>query len=84
LDRALLNSIESAEMKKSDDTNNNPTEEERPLWGAAAIGQVINRNPRQTHHLLASGCIKSARKVGGRWTAIPAALRAEFGSGETA
>ena len=29
-------------------------------WGAEAIGAVIGRNPRQTHHLLTRGEIKSA------------------------
>jgi hypothetical protein len=53
---------------------------DKPVWGAAAIGQIINRNPRQTHHLLASGNIKSARRIGGRWVANSAALRREFGA----
>jgi hypothetical protein len=52
---------------------------DKPVWGAAEIGRVINRNPRQTHHLLTSGHIKSARRVGGRWVANVAALRREFG-----
>src|SRR5262249_28746710 len=43
-------------------------------WGAAAIGKVINRTPRQTHHMLTRGYIKSARRIGGRWCASPAAL----------
>jgi len=50
------------------------------VWGAAAIGGIINRNPRQTHHLLSSGLIKSARRIGGRWVANAAALRREFGA----
>ena len=50
-----------------------------PVWGAAEIGRIINRNPRQTHHLLTSGHIKSARRIGGRWVANIAALRREFG-----
>jgi hypothetical protein len=29
-------------------------------WGAEAIGAVIGRNPRQTHHLPTRGEIKSA------------------------
>jgi len=49
-------------------------------WGAAAIGRIINRNKRQTHFLLSEGHIKSARKVGGRWCASPAALLKEFGA----
>jgi hypothetical protein len=51
-----------------------------PVWGADAIGVLIGRDARQTHHLLNSGQIKSARKVGGRWTANPVALRKEFGA----
>ena len=50
------------------------------IWGSDAIGALIGRNSRQTHHLLNSGQIKSARKVGGRWTANPVALRKEFGA----
>ena len=50
------------------------------VWGAVAIGEIINRNPRQTHHLLTSGHIKSARRIGGRWCASPAALLKEFGA----
>jgi hypothetical protein len=50
------------------------------VWGAVAIGEIINRNPRQTHHLLTRGHIKSARRIGGRWCASPAALLKEFGA----
>jgi hypothetical protein len=35
-------------------------------WGAEAIGAVIGRNPRQTHHLLTRGEIKSAKN----WSAV--------------
>jgi hypothetical protein len=52
---------------------------DKPVWGAAEIGRVINRNPRQTNHLLASGAIKCAKKMGNQWVALPSALRAEFG-----
>ena len=52
----------------------------KPVWGAKAIGEIINRNPRQAFHLLSGGHIKSARQVGGRWTAIPSALLKEFGA----
>jgi hypothetical protein len=57
----------------------NRDDSDRPVWGAAAIGRIINKNPRQTHHLLGRGLIKSARQVGHQWTAIPSALRREFG-----
>jgi hypothetical protein len=33
------------------------------LWGAEAIGKPINRNKRQTHHLLTRGEIKSASRA---------------------
>jgi len=49
-------------------------------WGAEAIGAVIDRNPRQTHHLLTRGEIKSAKKVGGRWVVSRAALLRELGA----
>ena len=49
------------------------------VWGARDIGAVINRTERQTHHLLTRKQIKSARKVGGRWSAGIPALKAEFG-----
>ena len=55
-------------------------ESDRPVWGAAAIGRLINKNQRQTHHLLARGLIRSARRVGHQWTEIPSALRREFGA----
>jgi hypothetical protein len=53
---------------------------DKPVWGARAIGEIINRNPRQAFHLLTNGHIKSARQVGGRWTAVPSALLKEFGA----
>jgi len=49
-------------------------------WGAEAIGAVIGRNPRQTHHLLTRGEIKSAKKVRGRWVVSRAALLCELGA----
>jgi hypothetical protein len=39
-----------------------------PIWGAAAIGRVIGRNPRQTFFLLESGLLP-AKKIGARWVA---------------
>ena len=48
--------------------------DERPdiVWGAAAIGRVINRSPRQTFWLLETGEIP-ARKINNLWSASPAA-----------
>jgi hypothetical protein len=57
-----------------------PNSLDKPVWGAVAIGEIINRTPRQTHHLLTRGHIKSARRIGGRWCASPAALLKEFGA----
>jgi hypothetical protein len=52
---------------------------DKPVWGALAIGEIIGRSERQTHHLLSRGSIKSAKRIGGRWCATPSALRREFG-----
>jgi hypothetical protein len=46
---------------------------------ATGIAREINQTPRQVYHLLATGAIKSARQVGGRWCADRNALRREFG-----
>lgn len=54
--------------------------ENQPLdlvWGAAAIGEVINRTPRQAIHLLEKNQLP-ARKSGGRWVASRRKLRAHF------
>jgi hypothetical protein len=45
------------------------------LWGVDAIAAEINRSPRQTYHMLAKGALP-ARKVGNRWVASRAKLRA--------
>jgi len=39
-----------------------------PVWGVEAIGKVIGRNHRQTHHMLSRGLLP-AKRVGGRWVA---------------
>jgi hypothetical protein len=49
------------------------------VWGADAIGAVIGRTKRQVFHLLGSGAIKSAKRIGGRWVASRAALLRELG-----
>jgi hypothetical protein len=62
-----------------DESVNDPGES--PVaWGCEAIGKIINRSPRQTHHLLAKNQIQCAKKVGGRWVAGKAALLREFGA----
>ena len=50
------------------------------VWGADEIGRVIDRTGRQTNHLLATGQIKSAKKIGGRWVANRLALLREMGA----
>jgi len=52
------------------------------LWGAEEIARVINRTPRQTHHLLHRGAITAAKKVGGRWCADRNGLRRQFSDGD--
>lgn len=50
----------------------------RKLWGAEAIGAAINRNPKQTYHLLSKGLIRSAKRIGERWVADEDDLQREF------
>lgn len=70
---------DTANLYKS--VNDSKPAENNFAWGADEIGNVIGRNPRQTHHLLAGGQLKSAKKVGGRWVANISALLREFGAG---
>jgi hypothetical protein len=49
-------------------------------WGAEEIGRAIRRNKRQTHHLLTTGQIKSAKKLGGRWVISRSALLRDMGA----
>lgn len=46
---------------------------DRPIWGAEAIGRVINRPERVTFHLL-NRRLLDADKVGNRWTSTPRRL----------
>ncbi len=48
------------------------------VWGAAAIGAVISRDPRQTYYLLENGLIQSAKRIGRQWVANEDDLRREF------
>jgi len=58
------------------------TEKVRIVWGARAIGGVIDRTERQTHYLLETGAIRAARKASGnprsQWCASIAGLREQF------
>ena len=71
-------------MSITDNVNSvqEPNVDNGPLaWGVEEIGRVIGRTPRQTHHILTRGQIKSARKVGGKRVANREALIREL-SGE--
>jgi hypothetical protein len=64
--------------------NRNPSsatdgEQPRVVWGAANIGRVIDRNPRQAFHMLKKGQIRCARKVGALHCAPLDGLLEEFG-----
>jgi hypothetical protein len=48
--------------------------DDRKLWGAAAIGEFLELSERQAFHLLKQGAIP-ARKVGGRYLSTPRLLR---------
>jgi len=47
------------------------------VWGVKAIAAEINRNERQTFHLLENGHLP-AKKVGGRWVSSRTKLRGVF------
>jgi hypothetical protein len=48
------------------------------IWGAAAIGRAMGKTTRQAFHLLETGQLKGARKVGARWVITQRALMANF------
>lgn len=49
------------------------------IWGAEAIAKVLNlKSRRQAFHLLESGTVPSARKVGRLWVASRRRLREHF------
>lgn len=45
------------------------------IWGAAAIGEYLGLNKKQTFHLLENGRLP-AKKVGARWLCSKAKLQA--------
>jgi hypothetical protein len=51
---------------------------DRPVWGAEAIGQVINRTRRETYHLLNSGKL-DATKCGAQHVSTPRRLLRSLG-----
>jgi hypothetical protein len=46
---------------------------DRPVWGAEAIGRVINRSTSETFHLLNKKRV-DASKIGKIWTSTPRRL----------
>ncbi len=50
------------------------------IWEAEGIAQAIGRTPRQVNHMLATGALAGAKKVGGRWCITRDALRTLFGA----
>jgi hypothetical protein len=48
------------------------------VWRAEAIAKLIGRRTRDVYHLLETGRLKGARKVGGRWCITRSALFANF------
>ena len=55
---------------------------DRPIWGAEAIGRVIDRTEGETFYLLGNGHL-DASKVGGRWTSTPRRLLRSLEGGST-
>ena len=53
----------------------------RYIWGCAAIAKEIGRSANATDHMLRSGWIKSAKKIGHHWVADREALHAEMRNG---
>ena len=68
--------MEHAEVKLENENQDHNLD--KPIWGAKAIGEYINRNSRQTFHLLHGGKI-DATKVGDIWTSTPRRLRRSLG-----
>ena len=52
-----------------------------PVWGARAIGAVLNRSPDQTFRLLERKKI-DAEKIGGMWVSTRRRLLSRFLRGE--
>jgi hypothetical protein len=48
------------------------------IWGAKAIGAVIGLSERKTFHLLETGQLKGAMKIGRRWCISRQNLMANF------
>jgi hypothetical protein len=68
--------------KAASDSRVTPQHDGLIVWGAEAIGRVIGRNPRQTHHLLHKGALP-ARKIREVWCANAEKLIAHCSADES-
>jgi hypothetical protein len=59
--------------------NLNSTQDEF-LWGAEKIAPAIGRTQRQLYHLVATGRLKSVKRIGNRLVASRSALLRELGA----
>ena len=50
-----------------DHHNSEAAADDDVVWGAEAVGRVINRNPRQTYHLLQTGALPAERSASSGW-----------------
>lgn len=48
------------------------------IWGVDAIAAALGRTTRQTYHLLESGHLAAAKKIGGKWCVTRRSLVALF------
>lgn len=48
------------------------------IWGVDAIAVALGRTTRATYHMLESGHIAAAKKIGGRWCVSRRCLLALF------
>jgi hypothetical protein len=57
-------------------TSNTNEDLDKPIWGVESFAKIINRTPRQTHHLVAKGRIPGVKKVGARFVSTKRKLLA--------
>jgi hypothetical protein len=53
------------------------SDDDTPVWGAAAIAEVIGRSERQAYHLLERKHL-DADKIGSQWVSTPQRLLARI------
>jgi hypothetical protein len=65
LDTEALAETDGSQAAQPESQTETDSTDDPIIWGAEAIGRVINRNPRQVFHLAAIGAIP-VKRVGGR------------------